>query len=88
MTEVNDGKFPLDSPRQQSKSRRRSRARSQPFSTRLSVVPNRLKQVINKVAKATGAEFAALFDQHMIPIAQNAQGRVQDELVKQATLLS
>ncbi len=46
---------------------------------------DQLKQIINKLATATDAEFAALFDQHMIPIAQNAQGKVQDEFVKQAT---
>jgi hypothetical protein len=43
------------------------------------------KQAINELATKTGAEFAALFDQHMIPMAQNAQGKVQDDLVKQAT---
>ncbi len=46
---------------------------------------SRFKQIINELATATNAEFAALFDQHMIPLAQNAKGRVQEDLVKQAT---
>ncbi len=43
------------------------------------------KKAIAEIAGALGATFAALFDVHGIPVAQNAQGKVQDGIVKQAT---
>ncbi len=43
------------------------------------------KKAIADIAIATGATFAALFDVHGIPVAQNAQGKVQDGIVNLAT---
>ncbi len=85
MTEVNDGRFPLDFTTTTIKIPSTITSAFAAIFNSIIGRADRLKQVINKLAKATGAEFAALFDQHMIPIAQNAQGKVQDELVKQAT---
>ncbi len=85
MSEVNDGNFPLDFTITTIKS---PWTITSAFATIFNTIIGRadqFKQVIDKIASATRAEFAALFDQHMIPIAQNAQGKVQDELAKQAT---
>jgi GTPase SAR1 family protein len=85
MLDVNDGRFPLDFTMTTIKSPWTiTSAFAEIFNTIIGRA-NQFKQIINKLATATKAEFAALFDQHMIPIAQNAQGKVQDELVKQAT---
>jgi hypothetical protein len=43
------------------------------------------KKAIADIATATGATFAALFDNHGIPVAQNSKGKVQDDFVKLAT---
>jgi predicted regulator of Ras-like GTPase activity (Roadblock/LC7/MglB family) len=43
------------------------------------------KKAIADIAVATGATFAALFDSHGIPVAQNAHGKVQDGIVSLAT---
>jgi predicted regulator of Ras-like GTPase activity (Roadblock/LC7/MglB family) len=85
MTEVNEDKFPLDFTETTIKNPWTITSAFAAIFNSIIGRADRLKQVIIKIANVTGAEFAALFDQHMIPIAQNAQGRVQDELVKQAT---
>jgi hypothetical protein len=85
MLEANDGKFPLDFTMTTIKAPWTITSAFAEIFNALVDRADRYKHVINELANATKAEFAALFDQHMIPLAQNASGKVQDDLVKQAT---
>jgi hypothetical protein len=85
MLDANDGKFPLDFTLTTIKAPWTITSAFAAILNSLVGRIDRYRQIINNLATATGAEFAALFDQNMIPIAQNAQGKVQDDLVKQAT---
>jgi predicted regulator of Ras-like GTPase activity (Roadblock/LC7/MglB family) len=85
MLEANDGKFPLDFSMTTIKVPWTITSAFAAIFNSIVGRADRFKQIINKLATATGAEFAAIFDQHMIPVAQNAQGKVQDDIVKQAT---
>jgi GTPase SAR1 family protein/predicted regulator of Ras-like GTPase activity (Roadblock/LC7/MglB family) len=85
MLEENDGKFPLDFTMTTIKSPWTITSAFAAIFNSIVGRVGRYKQIINELATATGAEFAAVFDQHGIPVAQNAQGKVQDDIVKQAT---
>ncbi len=84
MLEENDGKFPLDFTLTTIKSPWTITCAFAAIFNSIVGRISRYKQIINELATATGAEFAAIFDQHGIPVAQNAHGKVQDDIVKQA----